>query len=135
MTVLRSTILPSLLTVVVCVTWEELQGPPVGIFILRARAFCLPLVGRSEEPTAASIGAALVGVRYLEDSAQGEKGTCMWLWLPIAAHFALNFHASEANLSSDGRTAAQLLKGTPHGTECRPTSPHSDGLPQPPRTN
>ena len=91
MTVLRSTILPSLLTVVVCVTWEELQGPPVGIFILRARAFCLPLVGRSEEPTAASIGAALVGVRYLEDSAQGEKGTCMWLWLPIAAHFALNF--------------------------------------------
>lgn len=75
MTVLQSIVPLSLLTVVLCVTWEELQGPPVGIFILRARASCFPLVGCSEEPTAASIGAALVGVRYLEDSAEGEKGT------------------------------------------------------------
>lgn len=67
------TIQPSLLTVIISMTWKQFHGPLVGILLLRAHVFCLPLVGHLEEAAAASIGTALVGVRYLEDSAKGES--------------------------------------------------------------
>lgn len=69
------TVQPSLLTVIVSVTWKQFHGPLVGILLLRAHVFCLPLVGHLEEAAAASIGTALVGVRYLKDSAKGESRT------------------------------------------------------------
>lgn len=64
------TIQPSLLTVVISMTWEQFQGPLVGILLLRARVFCLPLAGHPEEAAAAPIGTALVGIGHLQDSAQ-----------------------------------------------------------------
>lgn len=67
------TIRPHLLTVVISMTWKQFHGPLVGILLLRAHVFCLPLVGHLEEAAAASIGTALVGVRYLEDSAERER--------------------------------------------------------------
>lgn len=69
------TIQPSLLTVIISMTWKQFHGPLVGILLLRAHVFCLPLVGHLEEAAAASIGTALVGIRYLEDSAKGESRT------------------------------------------------------------
>lgn len=66
------TIQPSLLTVIISMTWKQFHGPLVGILLLRAHVFCLPLVGHLEKAAAASIGTALVGVRYLEDSARGK---------------------------------------------------------------
>lgn len=75
------TIRPRLLTVVISMTWKQFHGPLVGILLLGAHVFCLPLVGHLEEAAAASIGTALVGVRYLEDSAERERTlrcvTCM----------------------------------------------------------
>lgn len=69
------TVQPSLLTVIVSMTCKQFHGPLVGIFLLRAHVFCLPLVGHLEEAVAASIGTALVGVRYLKDSVKGESRT------------------------------------------------------------
>lgn len=71
----QTTAQPSLLTVIISMTWKEFHGPFVGILLFRAHVFCLPLVGHLEEAAAASIGTALVGVRYLEDSAEGESRT------------------------------------------------------------
>lgn len=64
------TIQPCLLTVVISMTWEQFRGPLVGILLLRAHVFCLPLAGHPEEAAAAPVGTALVGVRHLQDSAQ-----------------------------------------------------------------
>lgn len=61
---------PCLLTVVISVTWEQFQGPLVGILLLRVHVFCPPLAGHPEEAAAAPVGTALVGIWHLQDSAQ-----------------------------------------------------------------
>lgn len=80
------TIQPCLLTVVISVTWEQFQGPLVGILLLRAHVFCPPLAGHPEEAAAAPVGTALVGIWHLQDSAQRKQNFRMCPFHDLTLH-------------------------------------------------